>query len=190
MAFFLKIKDYLDNLESKDFKKYLLVTFAVLALLIGFLIFQYYRSASALKIKISAINRKRKDVQNMLERYERVKKQQIEVNSILAKEKDFKISQYFENLLEKLNISKNKTQEPETLPKDVLDGYTEWTLYANLANLNTKKLSELLYAIEQEERIYTKELEIEKSTTNPRSINVKITIATLEPNPAIHKTLE
>lgn len=189
MAFFLQIKNYLDNLESKDFKRYLLIALAGVILLAGLLMLQYYRSVSALKTKISAINKKRKDVQNMLERFERVKKQQIAVNTILAKEKDFKISQYFENLLEKLAISKNKTQEPETLPKDVLDGYTEWTLYANLANLNTKKLSELLYAIEQEERIYTKELEIEKAT-KPSSINVKITIATLEPKPELQKSSE
>jgi hypothetical protein len=189
MAFLLKIKDYLDSFESKEFKKYLLIALAIIALLAGLLMFQYYRSVWALKTKITAINRKRRDVQNMLERYERVKKQQIEVNSILAKEKDFKISQYFENLLERLGISKNLTQPPETLPKDVLDGYTEWTLYANLANLNTKKLSELLYTIEQEERIYTKELEIEKSSTGD-TINVKITIATLEPKPELQKSSE
>jgi hypothetical protein len=188
MAFFTQIKDYLDNLESKDFKKYLLIAFSVLVLLIGLLIFQYYRSVSALKARINTINRKRRDIQTMLERYERVKKQQIEVNTILAKEKDFKIAQFFENVLEKLNISKNKMQE-ETSPKDVLDGYTEWTLYAVLNNLNTKKLSELLYAIEQEERIYTKELEIEKST-KAEAITVKITIATLEPKPELQKTSE
>lgn len=182
MTFIAKIKEYLDNLESKEFKKYLLIALGIMLMLIGLLIIQYYRSVSTLKARISALNRKRKDVQNMLERYERVKMQQIEVNSVLAKEKDFKISQYFEKLLDKLGISKNKIQE-ETLPKDVLDGYTEWTLYANLTNLNTKKLSELLYAIEQEERIYTKDLEIEKASS--QAINVKITIATLEPKPEL-----
>lgn len=188
MTFFLTIKDYLDTLESKDFKKYVAIGLSVLIVLVGLLIFQYYRSVSNLKATISSINRKRRDVQNVLERYERVKKQQAEVNTVLAKEKDFKISQYFEKLLEKLGISKNKTQE-ETLSKDVLDGYTEWTLYANLANLNTKILSELLYAIEQEERIYTKDLEIEKSPT-AATINVKITIATLEQKPELQKTSE
>ncbi len=188
MTIFLQIKDYLDSLESKDFKKYILIVFTVLVLLAGLLIFNYYRSVSALKTRITTINRKRKEVQNIIERYERVKKQQIAVNSVLAKERDFKISQYFENLLEKLNMNKNLTQSPEVQSKDVLDGYTEWTLYANLANLNTKKLSELLYAIEQEERIYTKELEIEKS--NNKSINVKITIATLEPKSELQKTAE
>ena len=189
MTFFLPIKDYLDTLESKDFKRYLLIGFGILLSIIFLLIFNYYRSVSALKTRIASINRRRKEVHAMLERYELVKKQQIEVNNVLAKEKDFKISQYFENLLQKLQISKNKTQDTETLPKDVLDGYTEWTLYANLANLNTKKLSELLYAIEQEERIYTKELEIEKSAAN-KTINVKLTIATLEPKSELQPTSE
>ena len=186
MNFILSIKNYIDNLDAKEFKKYALSALAVVLLLLGLLIFNYYRSAGQLKAKISTINKKRKDVQNMLERYERVKKQQIEVNTILAKDKSFKIAQYFENLLTKVgNIT--KAQEPETVPKDVLDGYTEWTLYANLTNLNTKKLSELLYAIEQEERIYTKDLEIEKAK-KADSINVKITIATLEPKQELQKT--
>ncbi len=187
MNFILSIKNYLDTLDAKDFKKYALIALSCIILLLGLLIVTYYRSAGQLKSKISAINKKRKDVQNMLERYERVKKQQVEVNTILAKDKSFKIAQYFENLLERLGIASNKAQEPETLPKDVLDGYTEWTLYANLANLNTKKLSELLYAIEQEERIYTKELEIEKAK-KPQAINVKITIATLEPKQELQKS--
>ncbi len=189
MAFFVSIKDYLDNLESKDFKKYVTIGLAIVLLLAGLLMVQYYRSVWALQSRIAVINKRRRDVQNMLERFERVKKQQIEVNTSLAKEKDFKISQFFENLLQKLGIDKNKTQQPETLPKDVLDGYTEWTLYVNLSNLNTKKLSELLYAIEQEERIYTKELEIEKSTKS-NAINVKITIATLEPKAELQKITE
>jgi hypothetical protein len=187
MNILLTFKNYLDTLDTKDFKKYALIALGALLLLLGFIFFMYYRSAAELKSKITVINKKRKDVQNMLERYERVKKQQIEVNTILAKDKTFKIAQYFENLLMKLDIGINKAQEPETVPKDVLDGYTEWTLYANLSNLTTKKLSELLYAIEQEERIYTKELEIEKAK-QPYSINVKITIATLEPKQELQKS--
>lgn len=187
MNFILAAKNYLDTLDVKEFKKYALIALACIVALLSFLIFSYYRSAAHLKTQISAINKKRKDVQGMLERYERVKKQQIEVNTILAKDKSFKIAQYFENLLTKLGIGSNKAQEPETLPKDVLDGYTEWTLYANLVNLNTKKLSELLYAIEQEERIYTKELEIEKSKKS-QTINVKITIATLEQKQELQKS--
>lgn len=189
MAFFDAIKDYLDTIESKDFKRYITIVFSILVILVGLLMFQYYRSVWALQSRIATINKRRRDVQNMLERFERVKKQQIEVNTILAKEKDFKISQFFETVLQKLGIDKNKTQQPEILPKDVLDGYTEWTLYANLSNLNTKKISELLYALEQEERIYTKELEIEKSIKN-NAINVKITIATLEPKVEIPKITE
>lgn len=187
MNFILQIKNYIDNFDAKEFKKYALIAFGTILLLLGFLIFTYYRSASQLKTQISTINKKRKDVQGMLERYARVKKQQVEVDTMLAKDKTFKIAQYFENLLTKLGIGSNKAQEPETVPKDVLDGYTEWTLYANLANLNTKKLSELLYTIEQEERIYTKELEIEKNK-KANSINVKITIATLEQKQELQKS--
>jgi hypothetical protein len=56
--------------------------------------------------------------------------------------------------------------------------------------MNTKKMSELLHAIELEERIYTKDVEVERSTTNPNAINVKLTIATLEPKVETPKEIE
>ena len=181
MNFLLSIKNYLETLDQKEFKKYILIFTAFLLVIIGSLIFYYYYSIAGLKKRIATINKNRTTVSELIGRYNLVKKQQAEVDLILAKEKDFKISQYFEQLLEKLNLTQNKTQDVETMSEEVLDGaYTEWILYANLTNLNTKKMSELLHAIELEERIYTKEVEIDRSS-NPSAINVKLTIATLEP---------
>jgi len=186
MEFIDSIKQYIEQLDRQEFKRYILILFGILILLVSGIVFLYYRNLRTIRNRIAYINKQRIETRQLIERYDRVKKQQAEVNSLLEKQKDFKISQYFEQLLSRLNIAQNKTQE-ETVPEDVLDGYTEWTLYATLSNLNTKKLSELLYAIEQEERIYTKELEIERSSQG-KAINIKLTIATLEPKTEIEST--
>jgi Tfp pilus assembly protein PilN len=186
MEFLYPLKYYLEQLDKEEFKRYMLAFVAIIIVAIASIFFMYYRSIRTAQTRIAYINKQRIEARQVLERYDRVKKQQAEVNSILSKQKDFKIAQYFGQLLNRLNIEQNKTQE-ETVPEDVLDGYTEWTLYATLSNLNTKKLSDLLYAIEQEERIYTKELEIERSTQG-KAINVKLTIATLEPKTEIEST--
>lgn len=179
MTIIERLQAYIDNLDERQFKIYVLIFLAALGLFTGLILFRYYHSIRTLKRKITTINKKRTSVRELLERNELVKRQQKDVDAILAKEKDFKISQFFENILSTLAISKDQVQSLETRSEDVLDGYTEWTLDARLNKLNMKKLTELLNEIEKEERIYTKELEIIKEQESP-AIDVKITIATLE----------
>ncbi len=47
--------------------------------------------------------------------------------------------------------------------------------------MNMRELSELLNVLEQNKRVYTKELEVQKSRKSPRAIEVQLTIATLQP---------
>lgn len=173
------LKDFADSTDKKTMQWFLAGFSAIILIIILLCIFQFYRTIGSLKKQLMLTNKRRGEVTELLQRYEQVKRQQATVDAILAKEKNFKISQAFEKLLAKVGIQNNKAQAPETASQQVLDGYTEWTLYANLTNLTTKKLSELLYAIEQEERIYTKEIDIEK-VGNDKTINIKLTIATLE----------
>lgn len=189
MKFLTTIQTYIDNLDKKEFRNYLLIFFSVLILLLGLILFQYHRSVNSLKSRMTTINKTRSKVRDLVTRYELVKKQQVEVNAILAKEKDFKINQYFEQLLSKLHLTSYKTQDVETVSEEVLDGYTEWTLYAQLNGINTRQMAELLHAIELEERLYTKALEIEQAPQG-RTINIKLTIATLEPKAEVAVTSE
>lgn len=170
----------IETLNSKQFISYILSFLMLIIILSGVLIYRYYRTIQYFKKQISFINQKRSEVKDILERYESVKKQQGEVDELLAKDKDFVIAGYFTSLIQKLNIEKNKTREPETSSEDLDNGYTERRLYATFSNLNMQKVAELLDIIEQSERIYTKELEIYKPTNDP-SVNVNLLIATLEP---------
>lgn len=190
MNILASLKNYIDNWDHKEFRNYTATAFGVFIAILLIIIFFYYRNIASLRSRMTTINKNRLTVRELVTRYDLVKKQQVGVDAILAKEKDFKISQYFDQLLDKLGLKANKTQDVETMSEEVLDGYTEWTLYANLTNMNTKKMSELLHAIELEERIYTKEVEVERSTTNPNALNVKLTIATLEPKVETTKEAE
>lgn len=191
MNIFTSLKNYIDAWDQKEFRNYMLIAFGIVIALLALIMFLYYRNIASYRTRMTAINKHRTTARDLVTRYDLVKKLQVGVDVILAKEKDFKISQYFEQLLQKLGLTSNKTQDVETMSEEVLDGYyTEWTLYANLTNMNTKKMTELLHAIELEERIYTKDVEVERSTTNPNAINVKLTIATLEPKVETPKETE
>jgi hypothetical protein len=179
MTILRPISDYFSNLDRKQFIIVIYAVFGTIILLIAGILFFYYRSMFRLKKEILQINQKRTEVQQLLERSELVQKQQVEVDAILAKEKDFKISQFFEMVLQKASILQSQTQPPTTASEDVLDNYTQWTLDATIKNINMKKLTELLDIIEQNERVFTKELEISRASS-PTKINVRLVIATLE----------
>lgn len=163
-----------------QFRRYLIAFFVGYSLIIGFLVIWHIRSVNNRMTRIKGINKKYLEVRNLLERYEMVKKQKAEVDAVLEKDKDFKIGGYFNTVLQQLNLLGKKTREPETSAEELENGYREIKLYATFNGLNMKQLIDLLDALEQNERIYTKEVEVYKPEQD-RTINVNLLIATLEP---------
>lgn len=184
-----QVREYIQHLDAKQFQRYLIALFTALFLFSSFTIYRYYRSVSTLKKKIVYINTKRKEVKELLERFEIVKRQQEEVDALLAKDKDFKIGGYFNTVMTQVGVAQNKTREPETSSEELDNGYTEIKLYASFSNMNMQNLTKLLDTLEQNERIYTKELEIYKPNQGP-TINVNLLIATLEPKLETEETTE
>ncbi len=173
------VQNYLNNLDAKSFRNYAIAFFAAFLLIFAYLIYNFYSNIHSLKNKINVLNRKRRDVKELLQQYELVQKQKKQVEEILNKEKDFKIKQFFDATLTKLGIIQNKKSADDSLGES-LEGYTERKLDATIENINTKQLAELLEELERTDRIYLKEVDIEKDKTSP-AITVHIVIATLEP---------
>lgn len=184
MAFIQKLHEYFDTMDQKYFYRYLLLALVAIVLATAGVMYYFYSSVSDLQKQIEDVNDLRTSrVESILSRIEHVKKQRAEVNTILAQDEAFKIGGYFNDILGLLNISGNKKEETTT--QIVLDeDYRESVLSAKFTGLTMKQLTELLNIIEQNKRIYTKALEIQKSTKQPRTIDVLLTIATLQPRTA------
>jgi hypothetical protein len=178
---FKKIQATFESMDQRRFSLTILGVFIFIILMSGTLIYRYYSTIAAVNKRAESANRKRNELRGLLERYEMVKKQQAEVDSLLSKDKEFKIGGYFNELITKFGIDKNKTREPETSRETLDNGYTEVKLYATFAQMSTKQVAELLDAIEQNERVYTKEVEMYKPGTNGQTVNVNLLIATIEP---------
>ncbi len=178
---FKKIQATFESMDQRRFSLTMLGVFIFIILISGTLIYRYYATIAAVNKRAEIANRKRNELRGLLERYEMVKKQQAEVDSLLSKDKEFKIGGYFNDLIMKFGIEKNKTREPETSRETLDNGYTEVKLYATFAQMSTKQIAELLDAIEQNERVYTKEVEMYKPGTNGQTVNVNLLIATIEP---------
>jgi len=181
MKFLNKIREKIQNVDEKDFYKYLFIFFSVFVLIILGLILFYYLKINSLKESIEDINQMREtDVRNILMRSEKVRKQRQEVNNLLAKDPGFKILGYYQSLLRELDLTKYfKIATPR--PKKLNDTYRESELIAELAGMNMEQLCRLLQALEDNARITVKSLLIKKSQKTSRAIDVSLTIATLQP---------
>ena len=171
----------IEELDRRDFYKYLIIVLSIVLLLVGFFVFRYYRNSSNLRTRIEDVNEIREDrVRSILRRMDNVERQRKQVNDILAKEKDFKIAGYFDKLLSAQGLVDNST-ERSTSTIELDKEYREVILRARFVEMTMKQLCELLDAIEKKERVYAKSLEIIRSTKTPETIDVNMTIATLQP---------
>jgi len=173
---------FLQKLDRKDFYKYLGGYIVIVLLLSSALIYRYYARLNTLNSAIEELNEQREKVRRMISSSERIQKQRIEVDSLLAKEEDFKIGGYFENILAKLNLKNNKTVGDHT-HIDHKNNYRESILKVRLVDMDMKQLTELLKELALNKRIFIKELELVASKKKHKKIDVSLTIATLEIKP-------
>lgn len=184
MQFIQKLYAYFDALERAKVYRYIIISVVGVLLLAGVSLYYVHRTVQSLQSELEEINDLRVNrVQPILRRIEHVKQQRKEVNAILAEDEAFKIGGYLDEKLDLLGIANNKKEETAT--QVVLDdNYRESILSVKFAEIAMKQLTELLNIIEQNKRIYTKALDITRSTKAPRTIDVSLTIATLQPRTA------
>ena len=177
-----KIYTYISDLDEKRFYQYVIGFLCAVGLFMLLIMFQYYRSVSSLKSQIAQINDSREQARTILDKGLIVKKEQQEIDAIIAKDENFKIAGYFEDLLAKLGLS-NKKDSLEVTSPEREGKYRESVLTAKFSGMTMKELTELLQELELNRRVFTKELEIADSQKTANSIDVTLTIATLEPKP-------
>ena len=174
---------YLNSLEKKQFYQYIGGLIAIVVILCGGIIFNYYRVTRYLKSEINHLNEQREEIRSILDKARLVKKEQKEIDSILAKDENFKIAGYFEDLLGKLGLSDKTSGKPEITTPTQEGNYQESILQAKFIGITMKNLTELLQEIELNKRVFSKELDIRISQKLPGTIDVTLTIGTLERKP-------
>jgi hypothetical protein len=190
MKIFALIRHFISSKDKKEFYIYLFsLLVGLLVIIFGIMYYQTNRVAYWKK-RINNINELREEVRKVISKDEQVLGQRAEVNKMLQENPDFKIDGYFTDLIAKLNLINHKTVTSVSYADRGDPEYREVLLNAKFDTMNMRQLCELLDAIEQNKRIYTKELEIIKSKKQPNTIEVNITIATLQAKPEITEAAE
>ncbi len=177
------VQTYLNTIEEKRFYQYLIGVCVAILLLSAGIIFQYYRSVRSLKAEINSINEERAEIRTLLSKARIVKKEQKEIDAILAKDENFKIAGYFEDVTAKLGLANKKASDAQVTTSSQEGKYQESVLQAKFSGMTMKDVAELLQEIELNKRVFTKELDIAVSPKKAGTVDVTLTIATLEPKP-------
>lgn len=177
-----RVRNFLKNLDTQEVYKYTGIMLAVIILFSGIMLWRYFSGIETLQKRLAALNRQRSEARSLLEKNEYVLQQQARVDDILARDKNFKIKEYFISVVQKLGFGNLVSKDADISSNTLGNDYTEIKLDVSLSGMNMQQLVDLLYNIEQNERIYTKDLKITKSLRSP-TIDVSLVIATFEATP-------
>jgi hypothetical protein len=177
-----RIRNFLKNLDMPEIYKYTGILLGAVALILGLILWNYYSGVQTLQKRLIAVNKQRTETRQLLEKNEQVLQQQAHVDAVLDRDKNFKIKEYFMAIVQKLGLSSLISKDADISANTLVNDYTEIKLDVGLSGMNMQQLVDLLYNIEQNERVYTKELKITKSLRSA-TIDVSLVIATFEANP-------
>jgi hypothetical protein len=174
------VTDFFFNIDQKNFRHMLIATLGSVIMLFLLLLYLQFNSVKKIKREMKKVNNERIQTKELLEKNEILKKQQIRVEELIAQDKQFKLKEFIDQMLEKLNISiKTSSIRPKELENLRSQGYEEIRMEMELVKLNTKQLTDLLNQLQQSKRIDIKKLEITKSKKDP-TIDVQLIITTLQ----------
>lgn len=181
MEILKKFDDFLRSLDTADFYKYIGGAIAVITLCVGLIGWQYYSYSRYYLDEIASLNSEREgEIKKLFAKHERVLLEQKEVNKLLAEDPNFKIKQRFETIINELRLASKieKISAPTSVDRE---NYRESALNVTFAGMNMQELCELLQVLDKEKRIFTREIDIQKSKKIPDAIDVTLIIATLLP---------
>lgn len=179
MQFLDSIRDYIKEMDESEYYKYFGAFIGALLLLIGLLSYFHYSRVRAYKSDLKMLETQRKQTQKILADYKSVTAQKEKVEDILAQNKDFRIGEAYQTVLEKLGLMLRQTDKTAPTEGETISGKTEIYVSSHLNGLSMKQLTDLLFQIANIPQMYVKDLVIKKNPTMP-AVDVDITVATLE----------
>ena len=174
------IINFVQELDRREFYRYLAIAGGLFFLTLGIIFFFQRRQIKELDRRLSNVNKQRHAVRKILQGHAAVEKQRHAVNAILELEPNFRIKEFFQLAVKDLGLTRAMIKEPVVLDNDLGNGYTETQLESNFKKLDMKQIADLMDKIEQNNRLFTKELSLTKSRFAPK-VDATLVIATLQP---------
>jgi hypothetical protein len=180
MSFLEKWKATLDSLEEQKLLQYLFLFVGVVFFVLLLLILYYFYVRSGWNSELEDLNSIRSSkVRMVLTKDQKLKQQEIEVNEMLAKDRDFLIGGYVEKVIKELNLLNKVVSSNVLATTEKSANYNEISIEIVLTGIDMKELVSLMQKFEENKRVYLKKLDIAKSKVMPKKLEVSMILATL-----------
>lgn len=173
-----RIVRFIKQLDAREFYRLLAVALGIIVILVTFFIYRYYAIAGDLQRKMKSLNTQREATQRILTDYQRVRAQKMRVEELIERDVSFKIKDFFARTVQDLNLNAALKKDPTIARNDLVEGYREIRLDAAFSNITMQQLVMLLQKLEENERVYVRELHI--TATAARTLDILVQVATFE----------
>lgn len=180
MALLTRIREFIKSLDERDLYFYMGGFFGACLLLFGLVIYFHYSRVSRYATDLKRLDTQRGQTRKVLSNYKTVNLQQARVEELLAENKNFRIGEAYQSIINKLRLGVHQQEQPTPTTGETVSGKTEVLLHTHLDRISMKQLTDLLSEIANIIQMYPKDLVIKK-TPNAQAVDVDLTIATLEP---------
>lgn len=166
---------HVQKLSKKDLDRYIIATVASVGLLLIGMIYYIYTTSSELVTRIEQVKALGQKSSVLMQKYGKIQEEEIRLQNLLEKYKDFNIKIYFEQFCKEQGLVPDPNWD--TSVETVKEKFEEVTLAATFKGQTTQKLVKILEALERNEIIYIKMLDI-KTEKSSKTISFDITLAT------------
>lgn len=174
MEALVKLIMFIQQLEKKDFNRYIGITLGSVILLTATIMYSVHCKCQDLIDNMKRTEILAQKVSTILTTYEKMKAEENRYQNLIEKNKDFTLSASFEQLCREQNIN----PEPGWVSRNesINEKFDELSLPATFKGITTEKLVAFLDALDKKELIYVKEIKIKNDGS--KQITCEITIAT------------
>ena len=175
MKVFTNFAIYIQNLNKKDFEKYLIIFLVSTTVLFGSITYYIYSKSSDKVKQVKILGELTKKIAIVMGNYEKMLLEEQRLQQLLEQDKEFGMNKFFEKFCREQNLTPEPGFASITLPIEGSE-FDEILLSVTFKGINTQILTKILDALDKKEIIYIKELII-KNEGN-KKIEVNITLAT------------
>lgn len=174
MELLIKVADILQNLEKKQFKKYMLIILGCATFILGSVLYFIYNKSTFLINDMRRIERIAKKSVQIIADAQKLKEEEDHILNLLNKYQNFELQGDFEQFCKEQGV----TPEPGWAASvEILNSkFNEEILPAVFHHQTTEKMVTFLQALEKKEIVYIKSLSVK--TEKDKFITFEISIAT------------
>lgn len=175
MEAFVKVLDYIKNLDKKNFQQHLLAVLIGIVVISGGITYYIHQQSTEMLAYIKKLEEFANKSVNVLTENQKTFEEEQRLRDILEQYKNFNIKSYFEEFCKNQGINPDPSWDTRT--EDLGSKFEEILLPATFKGQTTEKLVKVLAEFDKNDIISVTELEI-KNDEATKKIDFTITIAT------------